>query len=173
MPSLLLLAGLWMCLPVASADDGRLPKPVYYLAVDATLLRAAPDETAPRVGKLRRFQMVTGREVVSGWLRVDGDEDAWLSILRENVLSGSLETITRRIFHAQSADWPERVKADVARGLIRPGFTANQVRLALGEPLARTLERSGDSVNETWTYSDRRVRFSHRGVREIEPVGAN
>ena len=162
-----------MCLPVASADYGRLPEPVYYLAVDTTILRAAPDESAPRVGKLRRFDVVTGREVLAGWLRVDGDEDAWLAIERENVVRGPFHTISRRIFHARAANWPERVKVDVARGLIRPGFTANQVRLALGEPVARTLEQSGNSVNETWTYSDRRVRFSHRGVREIEPVGAN
>jgi hypothetical protein len=173
MAILLLLAGLWTSPVVASSGDGRWPEPVYYLIADPTALRTAPDASAPSVRKLRRFEIVTGREVVTGWLHVDGDEDGWLAIERENVLSGRFDTIARRIFHAQAAKWPDRVKVDVVRGVIRPGFTANQVRLALGDPISKSLEHSGDAVSETWTYSDRRVRFSPRGVREIEPIGTN
>jgi hypothetical protein len=157
---------------VASATDGVSVEPVLYLVAETTTMRAAPHTNAPVIRKLQQYELLTGRETIAGWLHVEGassgDADGWIAIDRDNVLRGPLETLKRRLFRIQEARWPERVKLDVARGRIREGFTADQVRLALGDPLRKELQRSGDSVSEAWTYESQRVHFSHTGVRDIE-----
>lgn len=174
MPILLLLASL--CAPstlLASDRDVTAAEPVYYLIADTTPLRAAPDRTAPTLRKLKQYELVAGREIFAGWLRVDGHEHGWIAIARENIVTGPLQTLRRRLFRVQAAKWPDAVKRDVARGRIRHGFTADQVRLALGDPLSATLEGSGNTLGEAWTYPDRRVLFSQTGVRAIEPLTGN
>lgn len=175
--AILLLAAV-LCTPshgwAAWADSGIVSEQVFYLIVDTTVLRAEPHARARSVRKLKRYDVLAGREMVAGWLRVDGasvgHEDGWIPIERENVLKGPLETLKRRLFRVQEAKWPDRVKLDVARGRIRPGFTADQVPLALGDPRLKELQRTGTSVAEAWTYEDQRVVFSHTGVRAIEPL---
>ena len=50
------------------------------------------------------------------------------------------------------------------------GLHGHQVKLALGDPLRKSLRRSADDVAEEWTYSDRRIVFSHTGVATIESL---
>jgi hypothetical protein len=149
------------------------PAHLLYLIVDPTVMRAEPHAAARTVAKLKRFDIVSGREMVTGWLQVDGGatvvagELGWVPLARENLVRGPLEMLRGRLFRVQHTKWPDRIKLDVIRGRIREGFTADQVRLALGDPIRRELRETAGDVAEEWLYEDRRVLFSHTGVRVI------
>lgn len=151
------------------------PESVFYLIVDPTTVRTQPDPKAPSVSKLDRFDVVSGRESVTGWLHIEGTTSAsaqpgWVPLVRENVVRGPLESLKLRVFRVRGTRWPERVKLDVLRGHVREGFNGDQVRLALGEPLKKDLRHNGNDVAEEWIYPDRRILFSHTGVRAIEII---
>ena len=58
------------------------------------------------------------------------------------------------------ASWPAEVQAQVRVGKVAIGFTAEQVRVALGEP-DRALKRTDASgVRDVWVYFDNRPGFS-------------
>jgi hypothetical protein len=147
---------------------------VRYLVSEPTTVRVAPADRARAVAKLKRFDIVTGCDVVAGWLHVEassaGVAAGWIPLVADNVITVTLDTLKRRIFRIERMRWSERIKVDIARGRIRNGFTADQVQLALGEPLNKQLVHAGENVSETWIYDDRRVTFSHTGVRAVEDL---
>jgi hypothetical protein len=159
----------------ASADA---PK-VLYVASAPVTARADPDARSRAVFKLEAYDVVSGRELIAGWLKVDeatvegSTGPGWIPVARENLVAASLEALKGRVFRVQQTKWPERIKMDVVRGRIRAGFTANQVKVALGDPLSKSLRRSADTVAEEWTYADRRIVFSHSGVEKIESLITN
>ena len=156
-----------------SAPAAAQAPSIVYVVSETTIMRAEPDGQSPAVTKLKPFELVTGRDIVNGWLRVEattGSETGWISITTRNIVQGSLESLRGRMFRVQQTNWPARVKLDVALGRIREGFTANQVQLALGDPRKKNLRRSADDVAEEWTYDDVRVLFSHTGVSAIEAL---
>ncbi len=154
-----------------SAVDGP---PVLYLVSESTPVRADPTLVSRTTGKLRPFDIVTGRQV-NDWLMIESSsgevESGWIPLRQENVIRGSLETVKRRVFYAGQSRWPDHVKMDVIRGRVQTGFTATQVQLALGDPVDKQLVGTGDDVTETWIYQDTRIAFTHRGVSTIEPYG--
>jgi len=156
---------------------GESPEPVLYLVSGTTAVRSEARVGAPVIGRLREFDIVSGREWIPGWLELDvshprGLEGGWILLDRINVVNGPLDRVRYRIFRAQQTNWPKAVKLEVARGRIRPGFTGLQVQLALGDPLQKNLRRSGDNVAEEWTYADQRVIFSSTGVARIEAASS-
>ncbi len=147
---------------------------VFYVVSEPTAVRADPDAKSHSVARLKPFDLASGCEVVDGWLRIDASsgrwDGGWIEISRDNVVDASMETLRLRIFRVQQTKWPDRTKLDVVRGRIRERFTADQVRLALGDPVRKELRRAGDDVSEAWTYPDRIVLFSHSGVTSVEIV---
>jgi hypothetical protein len=171
--SVALLLALSSFLSTPTAEP--VPGAVFYLIVDSTSIRSQPDAKAPSVSKLGRFDVVSGRETVKGWLQIDGatSESAqagWVALIPENIVRGPLESLKVRVFRVRNTKWPERVKLDVLRGHVREGFTGDQVRFALGDPVKKELRHSGNDVAEEWVYPDRRILFSHTGVRAIELI---
>jgi hypothetical protein len=149
---------------------------VLYVVSEAVTARADPDLQSRAVFTLRPYDVVSGRQLTAGWLKVDGAtvagaaEPGWIPVSPDDLVTTTLEALKGRVFRVQQTKWPERVKMDVVRGRIRPGFTALQVQLALGDPLRKSLRRSADDVAEEWTYYDRRIVFSHTGVATIESL---
>lgn len=161
------------------AGAAEVPAPagkVLYLVAHTTATRAEPDANGRKVSKLKPFDIVSGTEAAPGWLQIElttGAADAqglWLAIEPENVVSGSIDALKYRIAKGQQARWPERVRLDVARGRIRCGFTADQVRLALGDPRTKELRHESSEPAEEWSYDTMRVIVSIRGVTEIHPI---
>jgi hypothetical protein len=56
--------------------------------------------------------------------------------------------------------WPPAVQDKVVVGKIDIGFTADQVRVALGEPDRIWSRSSADGTSQVWSYRDRGPRFS-------------
>ena len=157
-------------LPVAPAGT------VLYVVDRTTPTYAAPDAHGRELAKLKAFDIVSGTEAAPGWLQIDATsasadvQGRWLAIDRENIVSGSLDGLKYRIARAQLARWPERVRLDIARGRIRYGFSAEQVRLALGDPRSTEPTRSTSEPAEAWSYDTMRVVVSMRGVTDIRPM---
>ena len=156
-----------LALGPSSAVDESAPVTLLYVIVEATTIRDQPDVKAKAVAKLQRYDIVSGKEAVPGWLQI---EAGWVPLVAENVVYGPLESLRLRLFRIQHTKWSESIKLDVARGIVRPGFTGQQVQLALGDPLKKELRHVGGDVGEEWTYRERRVLFNHTGVRTIEPL---
>jgi len=79
------------------------------------------------------------------------------------VLAGCLGTPADRIARhpAEFGAWPADVQERVRRGEIAPGFTAEQVQMALGEPdrvFTRQSREHGEE--EVWIYRSRQPRLS-------------
>lgn len=55
--------------------------------------------------------------------------------------------------------WPPAVKDKVVVGQIDIGFTADQVRTALGEPDRVFTRTTADGTSQVWSYRDRGPRF--------------
>jgi hypothetical protein len=167
----LVLAVAWCAAAAPFAEGGSAP--VLYLVSETTAVRQAPDPKAPVIAKLKAFDIVSGTEMARGWLRVDGatadaTPEGWVPFNRDNVVRGPVDALRGRAFRVQQTRWPLSVKLDILRGRVRQGFTGDQVRLALGDPLKKELRQVGDDVAEEWTYADRRIVFSHTGVRLVE-----
>ena len=56
--------------------------------------------------------------------------------------------------------WPAAVQDKVVKGQVDIGFTAEQVRVALGEPDRVFTRTTADGTSEVWSYRDRGPRFS-------------
>ena len=149
---------------------------VLYVVSEAVTARVDPDQRSRAMFKLQPYDVVSGRQLVEGWLKVDEATVAgatgpgWIPVAPDNLVTTSLEALQGRVFRVQQTKWPDRIKMDVVRGRIREGFTANQVKLALGDPLRKSLRESVNAVAEEWTYPDRRIVFSHTGVATIESL---
>jgi hypothetical protein len=143
---------------------------------EAVQMRVEPDLRSRAIAKLKPYDIVGGRQLITGWLRVDGatvdvaGESGWIQVAPDNLVTTTLEALKVRMFRVQETKWPDRIKMDVVRGRIRPGFTGNQVQLALGDPLRKSLRQNGSDVTEEWIYEDRRIVFSHTGVATIEAL---
>lgn len=172
--ALLALVAFLYALPTSTVESARTP--VLYLIVDSTAVRAEPQRTAKSLAKLERFDVVSGREVVDGWLQIDAATGSrpvaggWVPLDVNNVIRGDLESLKLRSFHVRDMKWTDDVKLDILRGRVREGFSGTQVQLALGDPVRKSLRAVGSDVAEEWIYSDRRVVFSHSGVRTIELI---
>lgn len=144
-----------------------------YLVSAPTSVHAEPAVRSRTTARLRPFDIVTGQQS-GNWLRIEsssgGVDSGWIPLVPENVIREPLDTLKRRVFHVNQTRWPDRVKLDIVRGQVRTGFTADQVKLALGDPVTKELVGAGENVTETWIYQDRRIAFSHTGVSTIEPV---
>jgi hypothetical protein len=179
MAILLLVAVLSVCAG-SSAQDPRDAsvdaRPVLYVVSEAVTVRVDPNARSGAMFKLQPYDVVSGRQLVAGWLRVDGataagaGESGWIPVAPDDLVTTTLEALQGRVFRVQQTNWPERIKMDVVRGRVRQGFTANQVQLALGDPLRKSLRPSAGGVAEEWTYEDRRIVFSHTGVAAIESL---
>src|SRR5687768_9906812 len=123
--SVALVIALSSFLSTTTAEPGT--GAVFYLIVDPTTIRSEPDPKAPSVSKLQRFDVVTGKEAVKGWLQVEGAtsesaQPGWVLLVPENVVRGPLESLKVRVIRVRNTKWPERVKLDVLRGHVREGF---------------------------------------------------
>ena len=77
------------------------------------------------------------------------------------VLAGCASSPHARIEanRARFESYPLEVQERIALGEVRPGFTPDMVRMALGEP-ARVVERWTESgTREVWVYTRKRPRF--------------
>jgi hypothetical protein len=72
-------------------------------------------------------------------------------------------TVSSRIdqHRAEFASWPPAIQDQVRAGKVDIGFTAEQVRVALGDPVRTFTRRSTEGTAEIWAYqNDRGPRFS-------------
>lgn len=78
------------------------------------------------------------------------------------LLAAGCATVDSRIAKNRAAfeSWPAPVQAQVIRGEIAPGFTADQVRVALGDPDRVWSRTTADGTSEVWSYRDRGPKFS-------------
>ncbi|HTT55727.1 MAG TPA: hypothetical protein VMF63_01350 [Opitutaceae bacterium] len=78
------------------------------------------------------------------------------------LLAGCVSSPAGRIAQNRPAfdSWPPQVQALVQSGRIAVGFSAEQVRMALGEPDRITLRTTAAGTDEIWTYHGHRPRFS-------------
>jgi hypothetical protein len=155
------------------AGDVGAPQ-VLYIVSEAVQMRVEPDLRSRAIANLRPYDIVGGRELINGWLRVDGatvgaaGESGWIQVAPDNLVTTTLEALKVRMFRVQETKWPDWIKMEVVRGRIRRGFTGNQVRLAPGDPLRKSLRQNGSDVTEEWIYEERRILFSHTSVATIE-----
>ena len=77
-------------------------------------------------------------------------------------LAGCATTPAERIAKnpADYAAWPPDVQARVKAGEVAPGFTPEQVRMALGEPDHIYTLTTEKGTEEVWAYRDRKPRFT-------------
>lgn len=73
--------------------------------------------------------------------------------------TGCSTTTTRANRSPEFATWPAAVQDMVLAGRIDLGFTAEQVRVALGDPDYTSLRTTADGTTEIWAYRDRKPRF--------------
>jgi hypothetical protein len=155
------------------AGDVGAPQ-MLYIVSEAVQMRVEPDLRSRAIANLRPYDIVGGRELINGWLRVDGatvgaaGESGWIQVAPDNLVTTTLEALKVRMFRVQETKWPDWIKMEVVRGRIRRGFTGNQVWLALGDPLRKSLRQNGSDVTEEWIYEERRILFSHTSVATIE-----
>ncbi|MBC7368887.1 MAG: hypothetical protein H7343_19095 [Undibacterium sp.] len=85
----------------------------------------------------------------------------WLVVAALGVTSCASTPETRLDKNAALvASWPGDVRAQVRAGKVAVGFTAEQVRVAMGEP-DQTLTRTEAQVSrEVWVYLDHGPKFS-------------
>ena len=83
-----------------------------------------------------------------------------LSALCALMLAGC-STVSSRIAKNREAfnTWPTAVQDRVVVGQIDIGFTAEQVRVALGEPDRIFTRTTADGTSQVWSYRDRGPRF--------------
>ena len=74
-------------------------------------------------------------------------------------VAGCSTTETRARKSAEFATWPEAVQDTVLAGRIDIGFTAEQVRVALGDPDYRFTRTTSDGSTEVWGYRDKKPRL--------------
>lgn len=78
-----------------------------------------------------------------------------------SLLAAGCSTVDSRIEKNRAAfnSWPAAVQDKVVRGQIDVGFTADQVRVALGEPDRVFARTTADGTSQVWSYRDRGPRF--------------
>jgi hypothetical protein len=168
----LYLSAGYVAVPQEPVDAPR----VLYVISEAVSMRAGPDAKSRAITRLKPFDVVSGRQLVEGWLHVDAatittpGDFGWIPLAADNIVTVPLESLKARVFRVQQTKWPDRIKLDVVRGRIREGFTGDQVQLALGDPIRKELRETGNDVAEAWTYEGRRIVFSHSGVTTIEEL---
>jgi hypothetical protein len=77
------------------------------------------------------------------------------------LLAAGCSTVDSRIAKNRDAfnTWPPAVQDKVVQGKIDIGFTAEQVRVALGEPDRVWTRTTADGTSQVWSYRDRGPRF--------------
>lgn len=77
------------------------------------------------------------------------------------MLVAGCSTVDSRIAKNREAfnTWPPAVQDKVVLGQIDVGFTADQVRVALGEPDRVFSRTTADGTSQVWSYRDRGPRF--------------
>ena len=82
-------------------------------------------------------------------------------LLAALILGGCATTPTARIARNRAAyeSWTPDVQREVAAGRIAPGYTVEQVQIALGEPDRRVQRTTAEGVSELWYYTEHRPRF--------------
>lgn len=76
-------------------------------------------------------------------------------------LAGCSTVDSRIARHREQFDaWPLEVREKIAAGQIAIGFTADQVRVALGEPDRVFTRTTSDGSTEVWSYRERRPKLS-------------
>jgi hypothetical protein len=77
-------------------------------------------------------------------------------------LAGCATTPAERIEKNRTAyaSWPPDVQARVSASEVAPGFTPEQVRMALGEPDRVFTSVTGTATEEVWAYRNHRPRIT-------------
>lgn len=81
---------------------------------------------------------------------------AGIGLLGLGLLAGCASTPDRRIAadRARFDSWPQEVQEQVAVGEVGPGFTMEQVRMALGKPDRTSRRTSATGESEVWIYDE-------------------
>jgi hypothetical protein len=84
----------------------------------------------------------------------------WLGVVA--IAFSGCASVDSRIAKNRAAfnTWPPAVQDKVVVGQIDIGFTADQVRVALGEPDRVWTRTTADGTSQVWSYRDRGPRFS-------------
>jgi hypothetical protein len=77
------------------------------------------------------------------------------------LFAAGCSTVDSRIAKHREAfnTWPAAVQDKIVVGKIDIGFTADQVRVALGEPDRVWTRTTADGTSQVWSYRDRGPRF--------------
>jgi len=87
---------------------------------------------------------------------------AWSGIYRPNKEARWLNKTYKR---ALSSKINQQLLLKILRGLVETGYTKEQVRLALGEPLKEQIAKENAQLE--WIYSDRKVIFKNEKVMQV------
>lgn len=101
-----------------------------------------------------------------GWVHVEGEP-------RENFLFTTdwLTAAVRAVrVEGRGPAWPEAVRSALARGIVRVGYSAEQVETALDKPLRRESEETAAGVVEVWIYPAQSITFTNGQVSAIRRI---
>lgn len=172
----MVLATLALALQVAQASappsaDGA------YLIDSVTIVRVAPQQSAPVIATLKPLDVVMLYEKQSGWVHVSipqrGGETpshGWVKASSDNILKDTFLNSVRRLVKIRGSTWPIAVKSDVLRQRPRLGFTREQVSAALNEPLSQSSEESAAGIREIWLYPGLALTFKAGRLGAIKKV---
>jgi hypothetical protein len=144
-----------------------------FVTTASTVIRTSPEAASQEIATVPALTVLTLYGVQPGWARVGSGNKwrGWSPAKEENLLPrnfiGAFGTVARLDRHP---DWPQTTKLAILHRQAKIGFTAEQVTLALDEPIRRVSEETAAGTVETWTYLGQVVTFSEGKVTKILSV---
>jgi hypothetical protein len=156
---------------IPATDTGVTPTaPISYVVTVTTPVRREPARTAPAIATMQPLDMMAVEKVFANWVcgtLTKADTRGCVPAIRANLLPRGFgdATITNAMISVNK--WPLAIRLDVLRRKARIGFTAQQVRLAVGDPLQMTQSETATGMREIWLYQSQTIAFVNGKVAEI------
>lgn len=167
-------------MPGNSVNCQDTPTDVTYVFSATTPLLAKPSLDAQRITTTKIDSIAMVLCVIDGWARVwlvdegkapDAQRTGWFKSSpanpQENLLPESWFKAVLRKNDLAATAWPPATKSAVLRKRVRVGFTPQQVKAALDDPLSLDTEETAAGVTEVWTYVDQVITFRAKRVTAI------
>jgi hypothetical protein len=153
---------------------------VIYLVTSAEPAHAKPDPTSAKVGEVNPTIGLLVFATSPGWVQVGlpDFERGWIRGDVKNIIHGDQLTVPMREVKMKGKPWAPAVRLDILRGIVRLGFTKEQVEIArhvsfLPEEsglLYKESEETAAGITDTWTYQDAVYVFTNGKVSKIKKV---
>ena len=148
--------------------DSTVVNEASYFSPVAMNVRAEPSATAPIVARVEPMDVLSIHGITTGWIRVLKDKQyGWVKSTEQNIVRGNIFDVMLRKVKTEGETWPAKVKHAIIRGEIEIGFTADQVKATLGEPLSAVSEKTAAGTTDVWVYPLQAVTFKAGRVAAI------